>query len=234
MKKNPWSGGISMSYFDRGPRYRDREEAGEVLASRLEEYRGEDLVILAIPNGGVPVAYVISDRLAADLYLLVVRKLQLPDNPEAGFGALTSDGFILLNHELTHSAGLSESDIERQKEKAMESIRKRQEFFGQRAVLPPLEGRSVLLVDDGLASGFTMSAAVESVKKKGAKEVMIAVPTSSASAYERLEPKVDKIICPDVSGLNFFAVANAYEHWYDLSMEEVLKLLLSLPSPIPA
>jgi putative phosphoribosyl transferase len=100
--------------------------------------------------------------------------------------------------------------------------------------LPALEGRSVLLVDDGLASGFTMSAAVESVKKKGAKEVMIAVPTSSASAYERLEPKVDKIICPDVSGLNFFAVANAYEHWYDLSMEEVLKLLLSLPSPIPA
>jgi putative phosphoribosyl transferase len=220
-----------VSYFEGGSKYHDREDAGKALASRLEEYKKEHPLILAIPNGGVPVAYVISKELSVDLYLMIVRKLQIPDNPEAGFGAITSDGHLLLNHDLIRSIGLSQTDIESQKRKAIESIRKRQNFFGGRASLPPLEGRTVALVDDGLASGFTMAAAVESVKKRGAKGVIVAVPTASMSAYRRLEGKVDRLICPDVRGRHIFAVADAYENWYDVSDEEVLELLMGLPSP---
>lgn len=220
-----------MSYFEGGPRYRDREDAGRVLAARLKKWKGENPVVLAIPNGGVPVGYVIAEALSLDLYLMIVRKLQIPSNPEAGFGALTCDGRLLLNRDLIDSMGLSEDVVEKQKENALKSIQKRQERFGKRAGLPPLEGRTVLLVDDGLASGFTMAAAVESVKSQGAKEAVVAVPTSSSTAYERLASKADKIICPDVSGLHIFAVANAYEHWYDVTEEEVLKFLLRLPAP---
>ena len=138
-----------MSYSQGGSTYRDREDAGKALASSLEEYRKEHLLLLAIPNGGVPVACVISKELSVDLYLMIVRKLQIPDNPEAGFGAVTSDGHLLLNHDLIRSISLSQTAIERQKEKTIESIRKRQKFFGGRASLPPLRGRTLVLVDDG-------------------------------------------------------------------------------------
>ncbi|MBW2035811.1 MAG: phosphoribosyltransferase, partial [Deltaproteobacteria bacterium] len=133
---------------------------------------------------------------------------------------MTSDGFLLLNHPLVESLGLTEKVIQEQKEKALESIRSRQEFFGKRAELPAMENRTVILVDDGLASGFTMEVAVKSVKKRGAKSIIIAIPTSSMSAHRRLESRVEKIICPDLSRLRIFAVANAYENWYDLDENE--------------
>ena len=213
------------NYEYAGPKYRDREDAGKVLASRLLAYRDQDVIVLAIPNGGVPVGRVIAKELRAGLYLMIVRKLQIPYNPEAGFVAVTSDGFLLLNHPLVESLGLTEKVIHEQKEKALESIRSRQEFFGKRAELPAMEDRTVILVDDGLASGFTMEAAVKSVKNRGAKSIIITVPTSSMSAYRRLESRVEKIICPDLSRVRIFAVANAYENWYDLNENEVLRLL---------
>jgi predicted phosphoribosyltransferase len=212
-------------FEDHASRYRDRAHAGRILASKLLDYRNNNLVVLAIPNGGVPVAAVIAEELHAELYLMIVRKLQIPDNPEAGFGALTSDGFLLFNQPLIKRLGLMEADITKQKEKALKSIRSRQEYFGKRAELPSLNDCTAILVDDGLASGFTMEAAVKSVKSKGADRIIIAVPTSSLTAYRRLESQVDKIICPDLSRLRVFAVANAYQYWYDLNEEEVLNLL---------
>ena len=207
------------------PKYKDREHAGRVLASRLIEYQDKDLVVLAIPNGGIPVGNIIAEKLGAEMYLMIVRKLQVPDNPEAGFGALTSEGFLLLNEPLIKRLGLMEEDILLQKEKALESIWSRQQFFGKRAKMPPLGDRTVVLVDDGLASGFTMGAAVESARNQGAKRIIIAVPTSSMTAFRRLESKVEKIICPDLSRTRIFAVANAYQDWYDLDQEEALSIL---------
>lgn len=211
-----------------GPKYRDREEAGRILASQLSDYRNKDLIILAIPNGGVPVAAIIAEELGAELHLMIVRKLQIPDNPEAGFGALTSDGSLLLNQRLIEHLGLTEADTKKQKEKALKSIRSRQKYFGERAEPPSLHGRTVVIVDDGLASGFTMEAAVQSAKNQGAERIIIAVPTSSMSAYRRLSSKADTIICPDISRLPIFAVANAYQNWYDLDEKEVLHLLENL------
>jgi predicted phosphoribosyltransferase len=180
---------------------------------------------LAIPNGGVPVASVIAEELGAELYLTIVRKLQIPDNPEAGFGALTPDGSLLLNKRLMENLGLTDVDVLKQKEKALKSICSRQAYFGKRAEPPNLNTRTVIIVDDGLASGFTMEAAVKSARSQGAGQIIIAVPTSSMSAHRRLESQVDKIICPDLSRLRIFAVADAYQNWYDLGEEEVLNIL---------
>lgn len=215
-----------MAFYNRpSPKYRDRNEAGKVLASELLEYKDKGVTVLAVPNGGVPVASVIAKELHADLYLMIVRKLQIPSNTEAGFGALTSDGFLLFNHRLIDSLHLSKDDIEKQREKAYQSIRSRQKYFGDRAILLCLKDRTIILVDDGLASGFTMEAAVKSVKSRGAKGIIIAVPTSSLSAFQRLKPQADKIICPDISRLPVFAVADAYRNWYDLDEAEALSLL---------
>lgn len=198
------------------------------MASRLSALSLENPIVVAVPNGGVPVGAVIAQKLPAALHLMVVRKLQLPDNPEAGFGALTWDGFLLLNRALIHSVGLSEREILTQQEKAEQSIRTRLALFGKWAVLPPLEERVVILVDDGLASGFTMEAAAKSIQKRGPKGVIIAVPTSSMTAFRRLESLVDQVVCPELSRLRIFAVANAYENWYDLNEEEVLRILESM------
>ena len=115
-----------------------------------------------------------------------------------------------------------------QQEKAEQSIRTRLALFGKWAVLPPLEERVVILVDDGLASGFTMEAAAKSIQKRGPKGMIIAVPTSSMTAFRRLESLVDQVVCPELSRLRIFAVANAYENWYDLNDEEVLRILQSV------
>ena len=219
---------MSPVYEYLAPKYRNREEAGKVLSSRLLDYQDENLIVIAIPNGGVPVAAVIAKELGVELYLMIIRKLQIPDNPEAGFGAMTSDGFLLLNYRLINHLGLTKADILKQKQKAYKSIRSRQKLFGKHAELPSIYNRTAVLVDDGLASGFTMEAAVKSAESNGADRIIIAVPTSSMSAYRRLESKVDKIICPDVSRLPVFAVANAYQNWYDLHEKEVIKLLESL------
>jgi len=215
-----------MALYDPpAPKYKDREDAGAVLASRLLDYRDRNPIVLAIPNGGVPVAAVIAEALGAELYLLIVRKLQLPDNPEAGFGAIIPDGFLLLNRPLIERLGLTEADIAGQKEKALKSIRTRQKRFGSWAVIPSLNGQVVILVDDGLASGFTMEAAVESARGGGAGEIVVAAPTSSMSAHRRLESKANRIICPDLSRRRIFAVANAYRNWYDVGEDEVMSLL---------
>ncbi|RJP14869.1 MAG: phosphoribosyltransferase [Candidatus Abyssobacteria bacterium SURF_5] len=218
-----------MSEFEvSAPKYRDRVEAGAILAQRLAQYRDEHPLVLSIPNGGVPVGAVIAERLNARLYLVIARKLQIPDNPEAGFGAITTDGNLILNHALMLHLGLREPQVQRQKERALAEARLKRELFGARADLPPMTGRIAVLVDDGLASGYTMEAAVESVKAHHAQRIIIAVPTSSSSAYRRLHPKVDRIFCPDLSRLPFFAVANAYEKWYDVGEDEVKRILEEL------
>ena len=214
-----------MEDYQRGPSYKDRPEAQSVLAEKLLPYREAQPVILAIPNGGVAVAVPIAKELACPLHLMVVRKLQIPDNPEAGFGAVASDGTLLLNQPLVQRLDLSETLIERQKQRALKTITARLMRYGPAAEFPQLKGMTTILVDDGLASGLTMEAAVTVVKRHGPKRVIVAVPTSSMSAYRRISPLVDHLLCPDVSRLPVFAVANAYREWRDLEDEEIEHLL---------
>lgn len=214
-----------MEMYWEGPRYADRHEAGLVLAKKLASYRSTHPLVLAIPNGGVAVGLPIARELDSTLHVIVVRKMQIPDRPEAGFGSVVSDGSVLLNEALVHRLGLTGEVIATQKKRALESIRARLALYGSKAEFPDLRGRTVILVDDGLASGYTMEAAVKVVKKREPPMVVVAVPTSSMSAYRRLSDLVDKIVCPDVSRVPIFAVANAYRDWRDLEDEEIIAML---------
>jgi len=206
-------------------RYDDRSDAGRVLVEQLRSYAAQDPVVLAIPNGGVAVAIPIAEALDCPLHLIVVRKMKIPWNTEAGFGSVASDGTVLLNEPLVRRLRLNDNDINRQRAEAIESIQERLARYGPAAQFPELEGRTAILVDDGLASGLTMEAAVRVVKQHDPGKVVIAVPTASKGAYSRLLPLVHQLICPDVSGLSVFAVADAYHHWRDLEDDEVLSLL---------
>jgi len=214
-----------MDEYWAGPSYADREEAGRILAEKLASYSKNLPVVLAIPNGGVSVGLPVAKRLHCQLHLIIVRKLQIPDNPEAGFGSVASDGTLLLNEALVHRLGLAQETITAQKEKALQSIRARMARYGDFAAFPDLKGRTVILIDDGLASGLSMESAVMVVQRHEPAEVVVAVPTSSMSAFRRVSPLVDRVVCPDVSRLPFFAVANAYKIWRDLEDDVVIGLL---------
>lgn len=222
-----------METYWGGPRYADRHEAGLLLARKLAPFGSAHPLVLAIPNGGVAVALPISKELDCPLQVIVVRKLQIPDRPEAGFGAVASDGSVILNVPLVRSLGLSDEVIVDQRQRALASIRKRLALYGSRVEFPELQGRTVILVDDGLASGYTMEAAVKVVKKHEPAMVVVAIPTSSMSAYRRLADLVDRIVCPDVSRLPIFAVADAYKDWRDLTDEEVIAMLQDFRPDFP-
>ncbi|HDJ67206.1 MAG TPA: phosphoribosyltransferase [Nitrososphaeria archaeon] len=206
--------------------FKDRFHAGELLAEMLKRNLSlGDAIILAIPAGGIPVGYEISCRLNIPMDVVIVRKLQIPWDPEAGFGAASSDGEIVLNERLVKQLGLSEEIIEEVVRKTLGIIRDRSKKF--RMVKPVLDigDKTVILVDDGLASGYTMLAAIRSIKKKNPKRIIAAVPTASAAAVKLVSRKVDKILCLNVRSGPFFAVADAYRKWRDLTDEEVIEIL---------
>jgi len=210
---------------DREAVFVDRQEAGKVLAELLAGYRGSDAIILAIPSGGVPVGLVVAEHLGLPVDLLVIRKIPIPGNTEAGFGALTMEGDLLLNDLMVAQLGLAPDEIERLAAPVRAELDVRNMLFREDRPFPELAGRSVLLVDDGLASGYTMLAGVRLVRRHGAAETVVAVPTAARRTVERLAPEVDRIVCPNIRSGQTFAVAAAYRNWYDLSRAEVLDLL---------
>lgn len=199
--------------------FKNREEAGEKLGQLLKKLKLKNAVILAIPSGGVPVGKEIAKILTCPLDLVIVRKIQFPWTTEAGFGAIASDGTIFLGPA---SKKLPQALIETQTNKAREEVKHREKEFLKGKKRLKLEGKVVVLVDDGLAAGSTMFTAIKSVKKKKPKKIIIAVPTASESAIELVKPYVDKLICLYIHPKNFpFAVASSYQNWRDLTDEEV-------------
>ncbi len=207
--------------------FKDRVEAGRVLAEMLEtEYETtQDSIVLAIPSGGVPVGLEVQSKLNCPFDLIIVKKIPIPHNPEAGYGAVTLEGGVFLNEELVSRFKLTPSQIEKQISRLKKELQERQALFRGKKPLPDLSGKTAILVDDGLASGYTMIASVDGVKNMGAKEIVVAVPTAPTETIKKIDPMVDEIYCPNVRDKIFFAVADAYEHWYDLSQTEVLDLL---------
>jgi predicted phosphoribosyltransferase len=189
-------------------------------------------LVLAIPNGGVAVALPIAKALDADLDVIIVRKLQMPHNPEAGFGSLTSLGTMILNHALVQRIGLTDDDIEAVRGTTEKQIADRRSAYAGLTGLFNPHGRDVILVDDGLASGYTMLAAIQSVRESKPTSITVAVPTSSASAASRIKDEADLLVCPRVESGFVFAVANAYENWYDAPDEEVIADLARARSPL--
>jgi len=214
------------AYRDRVSVFRDRFQAGKLLAFKLREYAGNgNVIVLAVPAGGVPVGYTVAKELAVPMDVVVVRKIQIPWNTEAGFGAITWDGKIVLNQALFEQLNLTEEELKKAILGTKRNVQERLRMFRGQKSMPDLKDKVVVLVDDGLASGFTMLAAARSVKARAPKKVIIAVPTASLGAIKLIAPEVDEILCLNIrSGLSF-AVADAYVNWYDLTDEEVTNIL---------
>lgn len=206
--------------------FKDRLHAGELLAEKLEEYAGKKSVyVLAIPAGGVQVAFIISKRLKLPLDLVVTRKIHIPWNKEAGFGAISWDGIMFLNEPLVASLGLKREDIDRCVAEEKDVIKRRLKTFRVDKPFPDLKDKTAIIVDDGLASGFSMLTTVKAIERRKAKDIVIAIPTAPVSAIELVSPHVDKLLCLNIRSGPFFAVAEAYKVWYDLRDEDVIDVL---------
>lgn len=204
--------------------FKDRLQAGILLATELERYAKESAILLALPAGGVPVGYEVSKRLGIPLHVAVVRKIQIPWNTEAGFGAVTWDGSVVLNDMLVRELGLTSSQIENCISRTRRIVSERIRKFS-REKLPEMRDQTVILVDDGLASGYTMMAAVDSVRRQNPERIIVAVPTGSKGSVRLISSKVDLLICLNIRAGPVFAVADAYEEWHDLTDEEVMRYL---------
>jgi predicted phosphoribosyltransferase len=161
------------------------------------------------------------------LDIILVRKIPIPWEPEAGFGSVTFDGSVLLNDELVKSLHLPKTTIDESIAMAKKGLEERVRKFSAAkgsTLLKSIEGKTVILVDDGLASGYTMLASVESIKKRKPECIIAAVPTGSLTAINLLLPEVDRLLCLNVRSGYSFAVADAYEEWYDVPEEEALRL----------
>lgn len=205
--------------------FRNRQEAGQMLASMLGEYRNTDALVMAIPSGGVPVGVEIARELHIPMDVIIVRKIQIPFNPEAGFGAMSPDGAVILNERLMERLNLSLQEIDRQIERTRENIVRREKLFRKGKMIPLMRNKTVIIVDDGLASGYTMLAALNFIRTKDPSNIIVAVPTASARTADMMVQEVDELICPNIrSGLTF-AVADAYKDWYDVDEAEVISIL---------
>ncbi len=205
--------------------FETRHDAGKQLATELREYESQSVVVLAVPNGGVPVALEAAGALEADLDLIVCRKIPIPLNPEAGFGAIADDGTVVLNEEVVKRSGLNRQQIEHEASKVRAEIKRRSILFKGNHPLVRLSSRTVIIIDDGLASGVTMMAAVGSVRHRRPKQIVVAAPCASALAVKKLEKVADKVVTCTIGFIPRFSVADFYRHWYDLSDDEVIRYI---------
>lgn len=205
--------------------FADRHDAGTKLAQRLKKYKNKDLIVLAIPNGGVAVGFEIAKKLDAPFDVIVVRKIQLPWDSEAGFGACSPDGCTILNNEIITYLNLTQDEIKAQEKKTLDKIAKRIKKYRGKKPFPKIFEKTVIVTDDGLASGYTMIVACQFLKKKKPKKLIVAVPCASAEAYGRVKVFADEIISLQIQKEYPFAVANFYTKWYDVPDEEVLRYL---------
>jgi predicted phosphoribosyltransferase len=211
--------------------YRDRRHAGVELARQLADVKGQDVVVLALPRGGVPVAFEVARALDAPLDVFVVRKLGLPGHPEFAMGAIASGGVRVLNDEVIRLYRVSEQAVEAIALEERNELERRERVYRRRR--PPLDvrGRTVVLVDDGLATGSTMRAAVEAVRALSPARVIVAVPVGSADTCREFAAIADEIVCARAPE-HFAAVGQWYDDFRQTTDEEVGELLEgAMPEP---
>lgn len=203
--------------------FRDRDDAARRLAEALAQYRGQHPLVLAIPRGAVPMARIIADALGGEVDVVLVRKLRAPGNPEFALGAIDESGWTYLGDYAEHVAG-SARYLEAEKSAQMEVMRERRASYTP--VRPPLDpaGRIVIVVDDGLATGSTMIAALHALRAKHPRKLVCAVPVSPPDTLEKVSPHADEVVClhaPDM----FYAVGQFYQSFPQVSDDEVVALL---------
>jgi predicted phosphoribosyltransferase len=220
-------------YIPRRMLFRDRREAGRVVGERLAALAGRpDVVVLGLPRGGVPVAWEVARRLGAPLDVFVVRKLGFPGHEELAMGAIASGGVRVLNPEVM-AYGVSREDIDRVTAvEELELERRERLFRGDRRAIP-VAGRTVILVDDGLATGSTMRAAVRALRRKDARRIVVAVPVAAASTCAEMEEEADEVVCA-ATPEPFRAVGLWYDDFTQTTDDEVRELLDETAQPAAA
>jgi putative phosphoribosyl transferase len=205
--------------------FRDRADAGVKLATALSAYHGSCPLIVGVPRGGVPVAYEVAKGLDADLDVIVASKLAAASQPELAIGAVAADGSSYVNVKLRNLAGISEHTLSRMTEVKRDEAKAREQRF--RAGLEPLQpsGRVVILVDDGLATGATITASLRALRRAGAEHVVVAVPVGSAQACASIAREVDALVCL-LQPEPFHSVGQHYEHFEPCTDDEVQRLLI--------
>jgi putative phosphoribosyl transferase len=204
--------------------FRDRAEAGRRLGERLLHLLGEDVVILGLPRGGVPVAFEVARALGAPLDVIVVRKLGVPFQPELAMGAIGEGGVRIVNEEVTGAAGVSEAEFAAVEERERAELERRAVRFRAERPRVSLEGRTVVVVDDGIATGSTARAACEVARAQGASRVLLAVPVAPSSSIEMLAGCADEVACLETPEF-FFAVGQFYRDFSETTDAEVVELL---------
>jgi len=207
------------------PRFSDRREAGERLAERLRDYAGRpDVLVLALPRGGVPVGFVVAETLRLPLDVFVVRKLGVPGQEELAMGALASGGVRVLDDELIRMAGVSSHDIERATAAATDELLRQEVRYRGERPFPELRDKTVILVDDGLATGSTMRAGVRALRAQRPAAIIVAVPVGAPETCEALRAVADDVVCIETPE-PFRAVGLWYEDFSQTTDEEVHTLL---------
>jgi predicted phosphoribosyltransferase len=205
--------------------FRDRAEAGRVLAERLREYADRpDVVVLALPRGGVPVAFEVAQALHAPLDVFLVRKLGVPGHEELAMGAVATGGVRVLNEQVVRALHIPEQVIDAVARWELEELARRERLYRGDRPPPDVRGRTVILIDDGLATGATMLAAVRALRQQQPERIVVAVPIASRDTCDLLRDEVDDVICaatPDP----FYAVGLWYENFEQLTDEEVREQL---------
>lgn len=202
--------------------FKNREQAGILLSRLLARYENGNAAVLAVPRGGVPVGYSVAKALQLPLDVVIPRKLPIPEEPEAGFGAVTADGTIVLNDDLVAQLGLPSKTIDAIVNEVLREIRRREDVYRTAAPRVNLAGRVVILTDDGLATGYTMVAAIRSIRRQSPKRLVVAVPCAPSRSIDLITPMVDELRCVAQSDEPIFAVASFYEDFKDLTDEEVI------------
>jgi putative phosphoribosyl transferase len=206
-------------------RFRNRSEAGRLLARALERYKDQlDVLVLALPRGGVPVAYEVATNLNAPLDVFIVRKLGVPGHEELAMGAIASGGIRALNTAVIKQLNIPRSAIEAVAAHEQQELERRERLYrGQKASLN-IQDRTIILVDDGLATGSTMKAAVAALRQQNPRKIIVAVPTAPAETCNELQDEADEVICA-VTPEPFYAVGQWYENFEQTTDAEVTELI---------
>jgi predicted phosphoribosyltransferase len=205
--------------------YQDRRDAGRALAAKLANYTGRpDLLVLALPRGGVPVGYEVAQALGAPLDVFLVRKLGVPGHEELAMGAIATGGVRVLNEDVVRALDLSDEVIETAAREQQQELERREQLYRGGRPLPDVSGRTVFLVDDGLATGSTMRAAVAALRQLGPAHIVVAVPVASPDVCREFREEVGNIVCARTPH-PFYAVGLWYGDFTQTTDDEVRELL---------
>lgn len=206
-------------------RYQNRQEAGKILAQQLSNYANRnDVIVLALPRGGVPVGYEIAKALNVPLDVFIVRKLGVPGHSELAMGALAIGGTTVFNDDIINSLSITEVEIQAVTAKEEQELKRREIAYRGEHAFPSLQNKTIILVDDGIATGATMRAAVKALKQMNPASIIIAVPVAERFLCEKMKPSVDHFICP-LCPTQFYAVGAWYEDFSQTEDDEVYALL---------